>query len=83
MKLKYKYALANVWWNKNAQDQPLFRNIDLMNNYFENVRTPWCGLSNFVIKDSVETDTYIIVPETMSINEVLNYHYLYGVVFRC
>lgn len=76
MKLKYKYALANVWWNKNAQDQPLFRNIDLMNEYFENVRTPWGDLSNFVIKDSVETDTYIHVPETMSINEVLNYHYL-------
>lgn len=76
MKLKYKYALANVWWNKNAQDQPLFRNVNLMNDYFENVRTPWGDLSNFVIKDGVETDTYIIVPETMSINEVLNYHYL-------
>jgi len=76
MGLHYKYALANVWWNKNAQDQPLFKSELLLKNYFETVRTAWSDLSNFIIRDNVNTSTFIEVPTTMTINEVLNYHYL-------
>ena len=75
MNLHYQYSIANVWWNKNAQDQPLFNNVQDLNNYFDSVRTQWSDLSNFVIKDNVETETYFDAPETMTINEVLNYHY--------
>lgn len=72
--LKYQYALANVWWNKSAQDQPLFATPETLDAYFESVRTPWSELFNFQITNSMTAN--IMVRSTLPTNEVLDYHYL-------
>lgn len=73
--LKYRYALCNVWWNKTAQDQPLFFDDSTMQQYFDSVRTEYSPLFNFSIGDSVSTQIFIQV-DNLPTNEVLDKHYL-------
>ena len=75
-KLRFDYALCNVWWNKTAQDQPLFNSVELMNTYFDSVRTPYSSKRvNFTIKDSVYNELYFRV-ENLTIDNVLNKKYM-------
>lgn len=73
--LKYQYALANVWWNRTGQDQPLFLTAEQMETYFDGVRTDWGDLMNFNIGDSVQTSIYIRT-QGLTTNQVLDYRYV-------